>query len=97
MKEKRPPVEGTALLSMAGFSQEVAFSLEHPGGQQGGKGAIAGPPEAMRAAFKAGYVSVILPGGRRLRLHVIAHSEGGDRAYVQFTEPLADLLPATPA
>ncbi len=79
---------------MAGFGQDVAFSFEHPIGQQAGSGTIAGSPDAMRAAFRAGSVSVIMPGGRRLRLQVIAHSEGGDTAYVRFTDGLKGLLPA---
>ena len=85
MKDKEPPVQGTALLSMAGFGGDIAFSFERRRAQQAGSGAITGLPDAMRAAFRAGYVSVIMPGGRRLRLQVIAHSEGSDTAYVQFT------------
>ncbi len=77
---------------MAGFGQDISFSFERRGTQHGRSGTIRGLPEAMREAFRAGYVSVIMPGGRRLRLQVVAHSEGSDTAYVQFTDPLADQL-----
>jgi hypothetical protein len=86
MSKSKPPRTGTGSLAVARDNQPVEFSImfvNAMNGRQGGKGAVTGDPEAMRAAFRAGRARLTLDDGAVLDVAVIAHAEGSPTAYFQ--------------
>lgn len=47
------------------------------------RGVIRAPSDVALAAFRAGYVSLVLEDGRDLRITTTAHSDGDDAVYFE--------------
>lgn len=79
--QNRHAGEGT--LTFAGANESVVYDFQSDPKLTTGKGCIIGRAEELRAAFKSGYARLKLESGRDLPVTVVAHTEGGDRAYFE--------------
>jgi hypothetical protein len=81
----KPLIEGAGALRILGADAAVAYVIKPPGSNgRGGKGSLSGEPEQMRAAFREGRVILSLDDGRKMPIHVTAHTEGGQTAYFEY-------------
>jgi hypothetical protein len=85
MKARPAPVVGEGVLSFSGSATPTDYVLHSNDKMKSGTGAIIGEPDRLRSAFRAGQVKLQLDDGKDLQVIVIAHSEGGDRAYFEIT------------
>jgi hypothetical protein len=79
--QNRHAGEGT--LSFSGYRESVVYDFQSDPKLTTGKGSIIGGAEELRAAFKSGYARLKLESGKDLPVTVVAHTEGGDRAYFE--------------
>jgi hypothetical protein len=83
MRARPAPVVGEGELSFSGYTGAADYVLHSSDKMRTGSGAIIGDAQNLRLAFKAGEAKLKLDDGHDIRIMVIAHTEGGDRAYFE--------------
>jgi hypothetical protein len=76
--------QGAGRLVVAGSEQEVRYNYSlasENSGRHSAKGAIEGPPDIMRQAFRQGLCRLRLDEDTGWSVHVVAHSLGSATAY----------------
>ena len=82
-RTKPAPRVGEGELSFSGYTGTTDYVLHSGDKLKSGSGALVGEPQCLRSAFRAGQAKLKLDDGYDLRIVVIAHTEGGDRAYFE--------------
>ena len=84
-RSPKPPRTGQGRLTLARQSHLVNFEIRflESQGQRFAKGAVTGPPEIMREAFKQSRGRLELDDGQELVVSFIAHTEGSATVYFE--------------
>ena len=71
------------VLMYAGVIEKVGYEIQSDEKMKVGKGELIGAPDLMRGAFRHGRLTLKLAEGSDLRILMVAHTEGGERAYFE--------------
>ena len=82
-KPKVPPESLDGLLLFGQTIANVVYAITGDDKLRSGKGSLVADPEELRAAFRAGRVTLRLRDGHDLPIIVTAHTSGGDTAYFE--------------
>lgn len=82
MKLSRTNVDD-GLLMYPGVIEKVGYDFQSDEKIRVGKGELTGPPDLMRDAFRQGRLTLKLAEGADLRIVMVAHTEGGERAFFE--------------
>jgi hypothetical protein len=77
------PRVGEGELRFSGQTGPADYVIHSDAKLRSGAGALIGDTDWLRSAFHAGQAKLKLDDGRDLDIVVIAHTEGGDRAYFE--------------
>lgn len=71
------------LVIYPGVIEKVGYEFRSDEKMRMGKGELTGPADLLRDAFRQGRLTLKLAEGSDLRIIMVAHSEGGERAFFE--------------
>lgn len=71
------------LVIYPGVIEKVGYEFRSDEKMRMGKGELTGPADLLRDAFRQGRLTLKLAEGSDLRIIMVAHTEGGERAFFE--------------